>query len=309
MSNHTSQAVTPAVPLATGETAPLPPDPYQAPSVTLDWSAMDIERRWGFAAGRFTSPNKALSFMVALLITTLFFTALVVGVQRFPQGEWLTAIFIERGPCPYPTMFLFFWSLVMLFFKSRKIALQRRAFDLPLMPHQPDFELNQTTARSLQDRLRRMVDNPHHFILLNRIDLALTNLHNIGRTADVATILKIQAENDEAQVASSYGLVQGFLWAIPVLGFIGTVLGLGQAISAFAGALQAGGDMTAIRMSLQGVTGGLSTAFDTTLVALVCALILQLLVSVLQAAESEFLDTCNDVCHKHVAGRLRLSAV
>jgi biopolymer transport protein ExbB/TolQ len=125
----------------------------------------------------------------------------------------------------------------------------------------------------------------------------------------VATILKIQAENDEAQIASSYSLVNGFLWAIPVLGFIGTVLGLSQAIGAFTGTLEAGGDLDAIRQSLRMVTGGLSTAFETTLVALVCALILQLLVSVLQMRESEFLDACNDICHKHVAGKLRLSNI
>ena len=41
---------------------------------------------------------------------------------------------------------------------------------------------------------------------------------------------------------------------------------------------------------------------------LVCALILQLLVSWLQTQESEFLDTCNDICHKNVAGKLRLNA-
>jgi biopolymer transport protein ExbB/TolQ len=125
----------------------------------------------------------------------------------------------------------------------------------------------------------------------------------------VAAIIKIQAENDEAQMASSYALTQGFLWAIPVLGFIGTVQGLSQAIGAFATTLAAGGDMVALRGSLQNVTGGLATAFETTLVALVCALILQLLVSWLQTRESEFLDDCNDICHKNVAGKLRLNGV
>jgi biopolymer transport protein ExbB/TolQ len=181
-----------------------------------------------------------------------------------------------------------------------------RTLGLPFMPQEPDFELTPATARSVRERMCSMVDNPHHFILLNRIDLALANLHNIGHAADVATILKIQAENDEAQVASSYGLVQGFMWAIPVLGFIGTVLGLSEAIGAFGGTIKAGGDMNAIRSSLESVTGGLATAFETTLVALVCALLLQLLVSFLQARESDFLDSCNDICHKHLAGKLRL---
>lgn len=37
---------------------------------------------------------------------------------------------------------------------------------------------------------------------------------------------------------TSYALVQGFVWAIPVLGFIGTVVGLSQAIGGFTAVLQ-----------------------------------------------------------------------
>ena len=64
--------------------------------------------------------------------------------------------------------------------------------------------------------------------------------------------------------------------------------------------------MDAIRGSLESVTVGLATAFETTLVALVCALILQLLITYLQGRESEFLDDCNDYCHANVVARLRL---
>ncbi len=269
----------------------------------LSWSRMDPERRFGFAGGRFTSPNKWLSFLIGAVMTAIFYALIIAG----PVPTWFHDMFTKRGPTPYLTLFLFFWSLAMLLVKWRKFELQARALKLPVMPQQHDFELTPSTARSLRERMSAIVDDPHHFILLNRIDLALANLHNIGHTADVAAILKIQAENDEAQIASSYALTQGFLWAIPVLGFIGTVQGLSQAIGAFAGTLAAGGDMAALRGSLQMVTGGLATAFETTLVALVCALILQLLVSWLQSRESEFLDACNDICHKNVAGKLRLN--
>jgi biopolymer transport protein ExbB/TolQ len=179
--------------------------------------------------------------------------------------------------------------------------------NLSFLPMEPEFVLTATTARAVRERMGQMVDNPHHFLLLNRIDLALANLHNIGNPADVATILKIQSENDEAQMASSYGLVHGFMWTIPVLGFIGTVLGLSEAIGSFARVIQAGGDMEQIRSSLQNVTGGLATAFETTLIALVCAMIIQLMISFIQAGESRFLDDCNEVCHKQIAGRLRIS--
>jgi biopolymer transport protein ExbB/TolQ len=299
----------PPVPGASTTESVVAGNPFQPARLLLDWSRRDVERRLGFTGGRFTSPNKVLAFISGLLLTVIFFALIILCLRIWPQTHRFAATFLERGPCPYPTVLLFFWALSILWFKWRKLLLQLRALDLPVMPQQPEFELTPATARSVRDRMRMMVDNPHHFILLNRIDLALANLHNIGHTADVAAILKVQAENDETQVGSSYGLVNGFMWAIPVLGFIGTVLGLGQAIGAFGGTLDSGGDMSALRGSLQMITSGLATAFDTTLIALVGALILQIIVSFLQSRESEFLDTCNDICHKHVAGKLRLSPV
>lgn len=299
---------------------PSTPEPLQPPASmpfgnlftgtekVLDWSRSDIERRLGFKGGRFTAPGTLLSLIMGAVLTALFYTCLVLVPQKWPETHWFAAMFLERGPCPYPTMLLFFWAVSMLWIKWRKLILQRRALGLPVMPQDPEFVLTSTSAKEVRDRMCMMVDNPHHFVLFNRIDLALANLHNIGQAADVAAILKIQAESDEAQIASSYGIIQGFMWGIPVLGFIGTVLGLSQAIGAFTDTLQAGGDLAAIRASLKTVTGGLSTAFETTLVALVCAFILQMIVSFMQSIESQFLDDCNDVCHKHVAGKLRLES-
>jgi hypothetical protein len=91
-----------------------------------------------------------------------------------------------------------------------------------------------------------------------------------------------------------------------VLGFIGTVLGLSLAIGRFTQTLQAGGDLELIRASLQGVTGGLATAFESTLVALTFTLILQLVITFQQKREMAFLDECNDYCHSHIVAKLRL---
>ena len=55
-----------------------------------------------------------------------------------------------------------------------------------------------------------------------------------------------------------------------------------------------------------GVTGGLATAFETTLVALVMALFIQLYLNSLQKRETDFLDECSDYCHLHVISKLRL---
>ena len=274
----------------------------------LNWRRHDIENRLGFTGGRFTTTNNLLTVLFGLVTTAVFFGG-VIWIQQSPDLRWLGNMFLERGPSQFITMFLFFWALGILLIKTQKLRLQRRALTVNAVPAQGDFQLNTTTARSTLDRIHGLADATGHFLLLNRIERALSNLKNIGQISDVSSILQTQAAYDEEQVNSSYGLVQGFIWAIPVVGFIGTVLGLSQAIGSFGETLKTEGDMGGIRESLQNVTAGLATAFETTLVALVCALILQLLVTYLQTKESQFLDACNDFCHANVVSRLRLTQV
>ena len=275
----------------------------------LSWSDQDIENRFGlFKGGRYTSTNKVLSFVMAALFTALFFVLLVFVLDPMPAIHRFTVPFVRTGNVWFtgPCTFFFFWSMSILFLKSRKVALQAKALDLVAVPQQPDFLLTDTTAKTVLQRLHNLVDHPRHFVLLNRIERALSNLHNIGAISEVSSMMSVQADNDENQVASSYTLVNGMVWAIPVIGFIGTVRGLSVAIGQFSETLNSAGDLSSIKANLQGVTGGLATAFETTFVALVLALIIQLCITFMQQKESSFLDECNDYCHSHVISKLRL---
>ena len=307
---QTNEVATTGAPSSLASISSEPPissaNPFDVEEFRLNWTKRDIEQRLGFRGGRFTSVNKWLTFLMGALLTAIFYSILIFGLQRNPDARWFTAMFLERGVAPYPTMLLFFWGLAILFVKSRKLTLQEEALTLSAVPQQPDFVLNRESARAVLSRVHSLVDNASHFMLLNRIERALSNLQNIGQISDVATILRNQADYDEGQIASSYGLVHSFLWAIPVLGFIGTVIGLRAAIGALGITLRSGGDITAIREGLQAVTAGLATKFETTLIALICAVIIQLLLSFLQSREGEFLDACNDYCHAHVASKLKL---
>jgi len=292
---------------------PSPPPPKSAGEpksrVALSWAQEEIENRFGiFRAGRFTTVNKSLSFLSAIVLTTVFYLLVLAGLNYVPSIHRFAIIFFRPANIYTigPAVLLFFWAMSSLWFKSRKLEFQRRALRLAAVPGQPDFVLNEATARIVLERIHNLVDHPRHFILLNRIERALSNLHNIGGLSDVSTILRSQAENDENQVAASYTMISGMIWAIPVLGFIGTVQGLSQAVGNFGKTLQASAEVARLKESLLGVTGGLSTAFETTLVGLVAALIIQLFLSYLQQKETDFLDECNDYCHSHVISKLRL---
>lgn len=272
-----------------------------AASVPLAWTRRDIEQRLGFRGARFTRVNNWLTIIMASVLTVAFYAAL----SLFP-GTYISNMFTLRGPTQYAAVFLTSWSLSILLIKWRKLKLQQQALRYDVIPPAHDFVLSAATVDQVVERVYATVDDPKHFVLFNRIMIALSNLRNLGRVSDVDDILRSQADHEGSIMETSYAVLRGFVWAIPVLGFIGTVLGLSDAIGGFGKVLSSESEIGEIASSLRGVTSGLATAFETTLVALIAALGIQMLLIFLKKSEEEFLDACAEYCLRNVVGRLRI---
>jgi len=267
----------------------------------LSWSRQDIEQRLAFRGGRYTGVNTWLSAVLAIGMSLAFYAVL------FPFRDTVFGnMFFLRPVVPGVIVCLASWSLAILFIKSCKLSFQRKALNYPVVPTEHDFVLSSSTVDVVMEKIFETVDDPKYFVLFNRITVALANLRNLGRVSDVDEILRSQASHDESVMETSYSLVAGFVWAIPVMGFIGTVLGLSQAIGEFGGVLQTAGELSEIKTSLKGVTGGLAMAFQTTLQGLVAALFIHLIQVFLKKSEEEFLDACSEYCVRHIVNRLRL---
>jgi biopolymer transport protein ExbB/TolQ len=276
--------------------------PGDAPhAAALSWTRSDPEQRLAFRGGRFTGVNTWCALLIAAVATTAFFMALVPFHESY-----FAATFTQRGFVPYAIVAFFAWSLAIIGLKFLKVRLQWRSLKLMVTPQTPEFVLSPATVAEVTQRIHEVVDAPRQFVLFNRILIALSNLRNLGRVSDVDEILRSQGEHDESVMETSYSLLNVFVWAIPVLGFIGTVQGLSQAIGGFGSVLATTSQLSQIKSSLQEVTVGLSVAFETTLQGLVAALLVQLLLTALKKSEEEFLDACKEYCVRHIVGRLRL---
>ena len=93
-------------------------------------------------------------------------------------------------------------------------------------------------------------------------------------------------ETASDRLHDAYGLVRTITWAVPILGFLGTVVGITLAI--------AGIDPDGLGDSLGEVTGGLAVAFDTTALALGLSLILVFGTHAVQGAEQATLERIRD---------------
>ncbi len=213
---------------------------------------------------------------------------------------------LERGPTQYASVLLGLWCVTILSLKNRKLQIQKQALLQSVVPEQHSFVLSSQTADLVARRIHEIAEDPERFVVYNRILIAISNIKNLGRVSDVDEILGSISAQDESAHETSFAILGGFLWAIPVLGFIGTVLGLSTSIATFSALLESQTEVSSIVASLRGVTSGLSTAFETTLLSLVIALLIQLWMTGQKKAEEEFLDACNRYCLQHVTSRIKI---
>ncbi|MEZ6087326.1 MAG: MotA/TolQ/ExbB proton channel family protein [Pirellulaceae bacterium] len=117
-------------------------------------------------------------------------------------------------------------------------------------------------------------------------------------------MMESQSAIDANNVAGSYTIVKVFIWSLPILGFIGTVMGVSAAVASLATSLSGGGDMNAMKEALKEVFGGLGTAFDTTLLALIMSMLVKLPASALQKSEEDLITSVDEYCNENLLRRL-----
>ncbi|MBM4101327.1 MAG: MotA/TolQ/ExbB proton channel family protein, partial [Phycisphaerae bacterium] len=258
------------------------------------------------SSGRYTRAHGPFWFGVAVALTVLSWLALI------PFRDTYFGVVIESGwQTNWLCILCTWWCLCILLSKWQKVRLQRRALELSgIFPTRGDFVLSPGSSDEILERITQRVARPREFLLFNRVWMALSNLGNIGEVRDVGAVLDSQADNDASTIDSSYTALRALIWTIPVLGFIGTVIGLGTAIGSFTDVIAGGGGAEAagnIRETLSPVVGGLATAFNTTLVALVAAVGIQLFSTFVYKLEEDLLDDCAKYCTDHITSRLKLT--
>jgi biopolymer transport protein ExbB/TolQ len=127
----------------------------------------------------------------------------------------------------------------------------------------------------------------------------LTAIERFGATQNiqnVSTAARDVCDSEGERLESELSIIRYIAWAIPSVGFIGTVRGIGDALGQAHRAVE--GDIT-------GVTAGLGVAFNSTFIALVISIVLMFFVHQLQLMQERLvLDSERYVDHALVR-RLR----
>jgi biopolymer transport protein ExbB/TolQ len=92
-------------------------------------------------------------------------------------------------------------------------------------------------------------------------------------------------------------MIRYISWAIPSIGFIGTVRGIGEAL---------GQAHKAVEGDIAGVTASLGIAFNSTFIALVLSIILMFLLHQLQLLQEKLVMNTQDYCDEHLLRHLQV---
>ncbi len=240
------------------------------------------------------------SGLVAALLTIVFY----LGVVR-PFGEtYFGQLFGDRGWVPYVISFLSFWSGALLVAKYRVLAHQRRILETTLLPLSIAERVTPASAPHFLAYLSESTGDQRDNYLVQRLASALEHFAARGRVRETIDQLRSHAERDENVVESSFTMLRVFIWAVPILGFIGTVLGIGASVGGFSESVSAAADLEVMKDSIGTVTSGLGVAFDTTLLALVMSIFIMFPTSSLQKAEEDYLTQVDDYCRRNLIARL-----
>jgi biopolymer transport protein ExbB/TolQ len=249
------------------------------------------------------APAEIPSWPAALLAVAV--TAAFYGLLYLLPPTPVGALFTERGWVPYIITLISTWALLLLAMKLVRLRRERAVLSRQLIALPPDGRLRPDEAGVALAALRAEPPEISQSFLGRRVERALHHFQARRNAVEVVEFLASEARADEGRVDASYALVRVFVWAVPTLGFIGTVLGIGAAVAGFSATLEAASSLDAMKESIGVVTGGLGVAFDTTLLALVMSILIMFPASAVQRVEEGFLGEVDDYCAEHLVPRLR----
>ena len=228
--------------------------------------------------------------------------ALLLLASAAPAGA--REILLERGWPPHATLALAALALAILAVKAIGLRRQRRAFRLELLSGGA-ARISPAGAAEIVDGVDalRGLRRPPSF-LVERVRRVLAQYASRGEVVEASAANDAESDADAAAVAASYATVKVLVWAMPILGLIGTVIGLSGAVGAFSHAMSGAEQLDTIKDSLRQVTTGLAVAFDATFVALVASILGMLPMTWLQKAEDKLVNDVDDYCITHVLARL-----
>ena len=187
------------------------------------------------------------------------------------------------------------WSAWLLAFRYRLFENEGYLLEVDFLDLAKVTEFSEPVLTRLQRKLADASAGVPGSLLLNSTGLALDRIR-LNRAFHEANEVAAEACDLHLEMLHSKLAINRYvLWAIPSIGFLGTVRGIGEALT------KAGEAMSG---DISGVAASLGIAFNSTFVALFVSLVLMLFSSMLQGREERLVANCKHFVSSQLIARL-----
>jgi biopolymer transport protein ExbB/TolQ len=190
---------------------------------------------------------------------------------------------------------LMFWALAIMAFKAVNTTRNRTLLQRDLIPLAEGVRILPEDTRELSREIQGLPTYQRNALLPRALLAGLQRFSSTRNVQDVADATHAYCAAEGERLESELSMIRYIAWAIPSIGFIGTVRGIGDAL---------GLAHQAIEGEIFGVTRSLGVAFNSTLVALLLSIVLMFMLHQLQLLQDRYvLETeayCEDKLTRHL---------
>jgi biopolymer transport protein ExbB/TolQ len=245
--------------------------------------------------GTKSAPSEFVVTLCALIFTIVTVHATYVALIR-PQGEAITQAELarmkeDRSYVPKRSFYLvikdfeqeleiihFVWAMLIIGYKAWLVQRERKFLARDFI-HVPDgIKVLPEDAKDYARQLEALKPEEQQSLIVRALQRTLDRFAATRSIRDSAETSRAVCDTEADRLDSGLAMIRYIAWAIPAIGFIGTVRHIGDAL------LQAnqavGGDITA-------VTSSLGIAFNATFVALTLTIILMFFLHQLQQSQEQ----------------------
>ena len=200
-------------------------------------------------------------------------------------------------------MSLLLWALLLLLEKYLFLRGEKKCLKHSFINLARGERIIPNNALSYYRDIRKQVETKS--FLRNKLlpQFLMNGLHRFHSTHSISAVsesIQQDSELSSEQMDSDLSLIRYIGWAIPSIGFIGTVRGIGEALAQAEQAIE--GDIS-------GVTNSLGLAFNSTLVALLFSIFLTFFVYMLQSSQDNLILRMGRYCQERLMNAMKIPVV
>jgi len=189
------------------------------------------------------------------------------------------------------------WVIAIMGGKARVALRERRLLERPLREVTPGTSILPEDTRQYARSLQALPDNERDLLLPRALLTALQRFGSTRNIQDVSSAVQDVCDTEYEKLDAELSMIRYVIWAIPSIGFIGTVRGIGDAL---------GQAHKAIEGDILGVTSSLGVAFNSTFTALVISIIIMFLMHQLQLLQERLVLDTQNYCDANLIRHLQV---